>query len=341
MKTAARLSLFLLVSVASFAIVPSAFADENDDSTAQTVRYTVNPGDTLGSIALRFNVGIADVKEWNALEDIYIEPGKELIVQTEKEKRKKKREPLPVIHVIRRGDTFEDVAREYRVSTRQIRRWNRRLNPRRLQIGQRVRLYIPGREGESVSYGTANRGRLYNGVALETSDVIRVRYVSRAYGTERTVRMLEAAVADVQARWPDSPTLVVGDISYKRGGSMRPHKSHQSGRDVDLSFYHKGGVITDDFLEMTPETFDAVKNWHLFKTLIDTGQVEYIFVEYELQEVLYKYAKSIGYTAEELEPIIQYPNGARASNGIIRHARGHDDHSHIRFTCGPKDKSCR
>lgn len=341
MKSAARSSLLLLVSLSFTLFAPAAMADENDDSTAQTVRYTVNAGDTLGSIALRFNVGITDVKEWNELENIHVEPGKELIVQTEQEKKKKKREPLPVVHVIRRGDTFEGIAKKYRVSIKQVRRWNRRLNPRRLQLGQRVRLYIPGREGESVSYGSANRGRLYNGVALETSDVIRVRHVSRAYGTERTIKMLEAGVADVQARWPDSPTLVVGDISYKRGGRMRPHKSHQSGRDIDLSYYHKGGIPTRDFLEMTPEVFDAVKNWHLFKTLIDTEKVEYIFVDYQLQKTLYNYAKSIGYSDEELQPIIQYPHGAGASNGIIRHARGHDDHSHIRFTCGPKDKSCR
>jgi murein endopeptidase len=168
-----------------------------------------------------------------------------------------------------------------------------------------------------------------------------VRHVSRAYGTERTIKMLEAAVADVAARWPDSSTLVVGDISYKRGGRMRPHKSHQSGRDADLSYYHKGNVPTADFLEMTEETFDAVKNWHLFKTLIDTEQVEYIFVDYKLQRSLYHYAKSIGYSDGELEPIIQYPRGRGARTGIIRHARGHDDHWHIRFTCGPKDKRCR
>ncbi len=322
-------------------LVPSVvMADESDDSTKQVVRYTVNSGDTLGSIALRFNVGIGEVKAWNNLEDLHIEPGKQLIVKSEK-KVEKKKEPLPVIHVIKRGDTFEKIAKSYRVSTKQIKRWNRRLNPRTLQIGQRVRLYIPGREGHSVSWGSANRGRLYNGVALETSDVIRVRHVSRAYGTERTIKMLEAATADVQARWPDSPTIVVGDISYKRGGRMRPHKSHQSGRDADLSYYHKGGVLTRDFVEMTPETFDAVKNWHLFKTLIDTEQVEYIFVDYRLQKELFLYAKSIGYTEQELAPILQYPNGARARTGIIRHARGHDDHFHIRFYCGPKDKRCR
>jgi murein endopeptidase len=165
--------------------------------------------------------------------------------------------------------------------------------------------------------------------------------VAHAYGTRRTVNLLKAAVADVKARWPDAPDLVIGHLSYKRGGHMHPHKSHQSGRDADGSFYYKGNVQLQNFHEMTPETFDAVKNWHLFKTLIDTGEVEYIFVRHDLQKVLYEYARSIGYTKKELAEIIQYPRPTHERVGIIRHTGGHDDHFHIRFKCRDDDKHCR
>ena len=111
-----------------------------------------------------------------------------------------------------------------------------------------------------------------------------MRSVSHAYGTQRVVWMLKAAVADVQARWPTAPDLVVGDISYRRGGRIKRHKSHQSGRDADISFYYRGNVQLPNFEEMDEETFDAAKNWHLFKTLIDTGEVEYIFINYDAPE---------------------------------------------------------
>lgn len=319
-----------------------AMAANNGADKGKVIHYTVKAEDTLGSIALQFGVDVDDVQAWNDLKGLDVAPGKEIIVKSDKKpKTKKPSRPLPVVHVIRRGDTFEGIAHRYHVKISSVRRWNRRLNPRRLQIGQRVRLYIPGRDGKSVSWGKANRGRLYNGVALQDSPGLKVRTVSHSYGTARTVRLLKAAVADVKARWPDAPALVVGDLSYKRGGRMRPHKSHQSGRDADISYYFKGNVQLPNLYDMDYRTVDAVKTWHLLKTLIDTGKVEYIFMDRPLQRALYEYARSIGYTKEQLRPIIQYPRPTHDREGIIRYAHGHDDHFHIRFTCGPKDRHCQ
>lgn len=332
-------TIFALAFAACVGALPAAaFAEKDDDSNHLKAEvYVVEPGDTLGSIALRFRVGVSDVREWNNLHGD-VRPGDRIVLRKSEERAP--REPMPVVHVVRKGDTFEDIARKYNVSVSNIKKWNRRVDPRRMRIGQEIRLYIKGRDGKSVSWGSARRGRLYNGVVLRDSDGLRVRRAERAYGTSRTVAMLEAAAADVVARWPDAPSLKVGDISARRGGRLRPHKSHQSGRDADLSYYHRGNVMTADFLDMTPETFDAVKNWHIFKTLIDTGEVQFIFVDYRLQKVLYEYALSIGYTPDDLRDVLQYPNGRNARRGIIRHERGHDDHWHIRFHCGPHDKHC-
>lgn len=335
-----RLIHFVLVCLLGCLWSVDASAESDAKGAEKVIHYTVSPGDTLGSIALRFDVDFDDVRSWNGIDGLRVEPGQELVLKPD-DKPKRPRKALPVVHIIRRGDTFEAIARKYGVSIKKVVRWNRRLNPRRLQIGQRVRLYIPGRDGRSVSWGLANRGRLYNGVALEDTPGLKIRSVARAYGTEDTIRLLRAAAADVKARWPDAPALVVGDLSYKRGGRMRPHKSHQSGRDADISFYYRGNVQLPEFYEMTPEVFDAAKNWHLFKTLIDTGRVEYIFVDRPLQKVLYEYARSIGYTDAELAPILQYPRPSSDREGIIRAARGHDDHWHIRFTCRENDKHCR
>lgn len=339
MRWNARWSVVLIVT-----LMASSVAAEQPVATSRnrvnTVFYTVSDGDNLGSIALRFGVGVSEVKAWNSLETEELEPGREIIVKSDEEvKPKQPTRPLPVIHVVKRGDTFESIAKKNKVSVDQIRRWNRRVNPRKLQIGQQIRLQIPGRDGKSVSWGTANRGRLYNGVAMQSVPGMRVRNVARAYGTKRSVQFLEAAAYDVRARWPDAPDIEVGDMSFRSGGRMRPHKSHTSGRDVDISYYHRGNVETG-FRGMDAETFDAAKNWHLFKTLIDTNEVEYIFVDYRLQKVLFDYATSLGYTADELANIIQYPASASTNHATIRHARGHVDHFHIRFKCGPDDKQC-
>ncbi|RAL21519.1 hypothetical protein DL240_11695 [Lujinxingia litoralis] len=339
-QTHKRLEFVVLLVALLLGMAQSASAANDVNAESDEFSYhQVNDGETLGTIAMHYQVGIDQLLEWNDLESVHIEPETTLVVKSSEEVRGSS-EPLPVIHVIRRGDTFEGIARRYGVTIRQVQRWNRRLNPRRLQLGQQVRLHIPGADGKSVSYGRANGGRLYNGVAMQTTPGMRVRNVARSYGTRRVVQLLQAAGADVQARWPDAPDLIVGSLSVRNGGRLRPHRSHQSGRDVDLTYYHRGNVALPDFRNMSVETFDAVKNWHMYKVLIDSGQVEYMFVDYRLQKPLYEYALSIGYTPEELEPLLQYPRGRNVSAGIIRHSRGHLNHVHIRFTCGPQDRNC-
>lgn len=310
------------------------------ESDANIVRYTVGPEDTLGSIALEFGVDFNDVRAWNNLSGLEAPVGEEIIVKSDKKVKKNTGPPPPVIHRIKPGDTFEGIAKRYRVSTAKVRQWNRNLNPRTLQIGQRVRLYLPGRGGQSVSSGRANGGRLYNGVALQDGPGLKVRSPARAYGTERTIRLIQSALADVKARWPDAPDVVAGDLSQNGGGRIRPHRSHQSGRDADISYYFQGNVQLENLHPTGYETLDAVKTWHLFKTLVDTGEVEFIFAVRPVQKALYEYARSIGYTEEELEPIFQYPRPNSAREGIIRHVNGHHTHFHIRFTCGPLDRGC-
>jgi LysM repeat protein len=303
--------------------------------------YTVGPDETLGSIALKTDASVEYLMKWNDLSLGEAREGMRIVVDKEgASETPESDEPRPVIHRVSQGETLGDIAEEYRVTVDQIDAWNPGLNPRRLQIGDRLKLRVPGRNGESVSYGKPSSGRLYNGVVLRDGPGLRVRNLPEAYGTQRTIRLLKAAVADVQARWPNSPDLVVGDLSLAGGGPMPPHKSHQSGRDVDLSFFYKGNVQLPNFEDMTARNFDARKNWHFFKLLIDAGKVEFIFVHMDLQKQLYEYARSIGYTKQQLADILQYPRPASRRVGIIRHTGGHDNHSHVRFTCAPDADRC-
>ena len=59
-----------------------------------------------------------------------------------------------------------------------------------------------------------------------------------AYGTQETVDYVVAAIHAVRAQYPNVPPLRVNRLSTKDGGYLRPHKSHQNGRDVDLGFYY-------------------------------------------------------------------------------------------------------
>ena len=58
----------------------------------------------------------------------------------------------------------------------------------------------------------------------------------RLYGHERTIRVLIAVLADYRAAHPEAPRVVVGDISFRNGGAMDQHASHQNGLDVDVYY---------------------------------------------------------------------------------------------------------
>lgn len=319
----------------------SASAEDRSAKDGNIVHYTVEEGDTLGGIALKFGIGLEEVQTWNNIHGLEISPGSDLIVKSDKKVKKKPSGPVPITHRVKPGDTFEGIAKKYKVKISSVKRWNKRINPRKLQIGQGVRVYVHRSGGASESYGRANGGRLYNGVALKSGPGLKVRSEGRAYTTERNAGLLRAALADVKARWPDAPELIAGDLSQRGGGRIRPHSSHQSGRDADISYYFRGNVQLPNLYAMTYDTVDTVKTWHLFKTLMDTGNVEYIFAVRPVQRALYEYARSIGYTEEELAPLLQYPRPNSERTAIIRHVNGHHTHFHIRFTCGPLDRSCR
>lgn len=57
---------------------------------------------------------------------------------------------------------------------------------------------------------------------------------SRRYGTVATIRALQAIGAAWQRRHPRGPRIGFGDISFRGGPSMPPHKSHRTGLDVDV-----------------------------------------------------------------------------------------------------------
>ena len=79
----------------------------------------------------------------------------------------------------------------------------------------------------------------------------------------------------------------------------------------------------------------------LFQSWLENDRVEAIFLDYSLQEPLYREARRRGASREELSQWIQYPRGRTHPLGIVRHYPRHRDHAHVRFVCPDTDESCR
>lgn len=313
--------------------------------TRRRIRYVVREGDSLSRIARRYDVTPAQIRRWNELDSDLIRVGQELVLHVEgRGGGGESRAEREVTHVVERGDTLSEIAAEYRVSVADLLRWNRGIDPDLLRVGQELQVSVSGggrgsRGGSSASAGSPNDGRLNGGRQLQSGPGYRVRNGSRAYGTEETVIRIREALTRTHRRFPTAPMLAVGDLSYARGGRMSPHVSHQSGRDADIAYYTIGRQDRDGFLVATPENLDVEHTWYLMRTFIEGGDVQYIFVDYALQAVLYDYVRARGASPEDLERWFQYPREGEQV-GIIRHVGGHDDHLHVRFECPSGDTRC-
>lgn len=178
----------------------------------------------------------------------------------------------------------------------------------------------------SMTFGSATRGGLINGVRLPEDDRWKMVDPVNIWGTAETINYLVTAIDAVHEQYPDSHALFIGDISAPRGGYLRPHISHQSGRDVDISYFYLGDPSW--YERATPTSLDRARTWALVRALITRTDVHYIFIDRRVQAWLRQYAESIGEDNDWLESVF---HGSNNQPPIILHEPGHATHLHVRF----------
>lgn len=176
----------------------------------------------------------------------------------------------------------------------------------------------------SISMGFVEEGRLINGVPFPQGEAWTVVSPDATYGTQETVDFVSAAIRQVKSWYPDAPPLRVNQISAREGGYLRPHKTHQNGRDVDLGFYYPGGQTVR--VREREKVMDVALNWALVKALVMTGDVQFILVDQRIQKVLFEHAKKAGEDPAWLESLFH-----SGRDSILQHARRHRDHFHVRY----------
>jgi murein endopeptidase len=174
----------------------------------------------------------------------------------------------------------------------------------------------------SISVGFAHQGRVINAQQFPRGEQWLVVDPAKTWATEETVAYLVAAIGRVRELHPDAPPLRVNQMSGPEGGYLRPHKSHQSGRDVDLAFYYPTVQVIR--VRERERVINPELNWALVKALITHTDVQLILVDKRIQKVLYDHALAAGEDKAWLDSLF----GPQA---IIRHARRHRDHFHVRF----------
>lgn len=111
--------------------------EDNDDKEANDSEfYVVQKGDNLNAIARKYGVTVAEIKEWNNLEDTNVLSGSKLkliknenapVIETKAEKAQQQIASSSKVHqyLVQKGDSLFSIAKKYPgVTVENIKKWN-------------------------------------------------------------------------------------------------------------------------------------------------------------------------------------------------------------------------
>ncbi|HEY6559537.1 MAG TPA: penicillin-insensitive murein endopeptidase [Polyangiaceae bacterium] len=170
------------------------------------------------------------------------------------------------------------------------------------------------------------------------------------WGNRRLTQAILDVSAKVATQLPGGAPLVVGDLSARRGGKIPGHRSHRTGRDIDLLFYTttpSGAAVRSpgfipfdaDGLARLPSDnltsyvrLDVERQWLFIKELLvhPAVGVQFIFVSRDIEALLIDYAIAKGENLSlvwQAETVLLQPGDSAP----------HDDHIHVRIACTPEE----
>ncbi len=235
-----------------------------DDGTG---RYRIANGDTLGAIARRFGVSVAQLRTWNGLPNVFIRAGRYLIVRPTSgsssggatTRASSSAGPAPSgRYRVRSGDTLDKIARRHGTSVSRLMAWNG-LRSSRIQVGQTLK--TPGSSSASSSSSSAPAGpgryRIRSGDSLDA--------ISKRFGVE---------VADLKA-WNGLRSSRIRAGKYLRvrpGTSAAPSSASSAGAGAS-SYRVRPGDNLAVIARRHGVTVRRIQQWNgLSSTRIRAGQ---------------------------------------------------------------------
>lgn len=320
--------------------------------TPEWISHTVTPGERITQIAVRYGVKTRKLMAWNRVRSkrSHLKSGRKLKVLAS-------RLPVPrqsLVHRVGEGEDWSDIAAAYRVEARVLRSTNPKI--RNLSPGDELTVWydpaLPWTVGRKLgavslldyqvpqgaqSYGRPEAGRLLNAVQVPDSPLYTKRSPNLLWGSTHAIGVVMGSIARFRYETGYEGRIQLNSMSLRRGRHFAPHRSHQSGRDIDIHMPLLPGVAYTN--DPGPDEIDWQASWELIRSMLETDTVVYIFLNQELQRHLYEAARALGESHEALAEVIEWADG-RYKRTIIRHAKGHDGHIHVRFRCGPNERHC-
>jgi LysM repeat protein len=329
-----------------------------DDVIEKTViEHVVIPAETVEEIALRYDVPIQAVMRWNGIdESTPLEPGRVLEIRTSKN-------PLPQQELTYRPDkqeSWSSLAKRFDVPVSKLQAYNPGIADAVIKPGMELTIWVDPKplkkkadvqipeftvRKDAISIGSPKNGKIENAIQFPANDKLyKRRNPQIMWCAANMAENLQRAIASFRYTYDFEGEIVVADMSNRWGGKFDPHQSHQSGRDVDIWLPSLKGVYQPSHLhdgkDRRPYADEA--DWFalygFLKALHETGEVQAVFLAYELHDRVYKAAKLMGASDEELDAMITYPRHWTHRGALLQHSSGHTRHVHVRFKCAANDQ---
>lgn len=317
------------------------------------IRHRVAPRERLDQIAYRYGVSLEKLEQWNELPpEADVATGTVLRIHASRRPPARQR----IAYVVAQDDTWWRIAATHGIDSKDLRAYNWPYQEK-MKPGEHLALWVdpllsgwiqseepflPSSESGAVrrggvGIGRPDDGRLLNGVRIPERPGQEIRFAQTAYGTTFAVAALLAGLETFRSSNDFSGVIKIGSMSAVRGGPIGSHRSHQTGRDVDVRLPRRAGVPRG--VPLTVRRIDWIATWFLLEAF-DRPDVEVVFLDYPTQKRVYRAAISAGVPPERVRAMLQYPRGSRIASARVHHAYGHDQHMHVRFRCGPCEIEC-
>lgn len=130
--------------------------------------YIVRPGDTMLSIAARHGTSTNVLRSLNHMDDDVVDIGQSLLIP-KRGGSSFSGGSYTGVHIVKSGDTFTKIARDYGISQDALARANKTVYPDRLLIGER--LIVPGGSSSRHASSFADSGSFSNSTRSSTHTV--------------------------------------------------------------------------------------------------------------------------------------------------------------------------
>ena len=123
---------------------------EQVKEVSDSFTHVVKKGESLGSIAKKYHVSVANIKQWNRLKRETIQVGQKLVIyrsgapmaQVGKSPKASSTKPsasTTKTHVVKKGETLSSISRKYNCTVNDIKKWNG-IKGNNIQAGQKLKI---------------------------------------------------------------------------------------------------------------------------------------------------------------------------------------------------------